>query len=259
VALLQAMEKNKTEQAKRAGIFFSFINIDFLVCIETGKIIKRLKLKEIIPKMFYLVKTPWWVRRIYDSYIWNMDVSEKILYLTFDDGPHPDVTPFVLQQLKQFNALATFFCIGKNVIGNPGIYQQVIKEGHAVGNHTFHHLNGWKTNNEIYLKDIAEATGVIESSLFRPPYGRITSFQAKNLELVMKRSKPKIIMWDVLSADFDRSCTPQQCLSNVILSAKPGSIIVFHDSEKAFPQLEYALPRVLSYFSQKGFEFRPIV
>ena len=214
--------------------------------------------------MFYFVKTPGWLKRIYDSYIWSMPVKDKMLYLTFDDGPHPEATPFVLNELRKYNASATFFCIGKNVVSHPGIYKQIIDEGHSIGNHTHNHLNGWKTNNVDYMKDIALASQEIDSDLFRPPYGRITSFQAKNLKPVMKGKDPKIIMWDVLSGDFDTECTPQQCLSpqqclaNVLFASVPGSIVVFHDSEKAFPKLQYTLPRTLKYFSEKGYLFKAI-
>ena len=208
--------------------------------------------------MFYFVKTPWWLKRIYDSYTWSIQSKEKTLYLTFDDGPHPEATPFVLKQLKQYNALATFFCIGKNVVAYPGIYKQILNEGHSTGNHTYNHLNGWKTSNDLYMKDIAVASKEINSNLFRPPYGRITSFQAKNLKAVMQGKNAKVIMWDVLSADFDIDCTPEQCLANVILPTVPGSIIVFHDSEKAFPKLQYALPRMLKYFSEKGYSFKSL-
>lgn len=208
--------------------------------------------------MFYFVKTPGWLKRIYHSYVWSIPVNDKILYLTFDDGPHPEATPFVLKQLKQANALATFFCIGKNVVAYPGIYKQIINEGHSVGNHTYNHLNGWKTSNDKYLKDIALASQEIDSDLFRPPYGRITSFQAKNLKPVIKGKEPKVIMWDVLSGDFDIACTAQQCLANVLLASVPGSIIVFHDSEKAFPKLEYTLPRMLNHFSEKGYLFKAL-
>jgi peptidoglycan/xylan/chitin deacetylase (PgdA/CDA1 family) len=187
-----------------------------------------------------------------------MPDHEKSVYLTFDDGPHPQATPFALKLLKQYNASATFFCIGKNVVAHPEIYNQIINQGHAVGNHTYNHLNGWKSNNEAYLKDIGLAAQHINSNLFRPPYGRITSFQAKNLKAVMKGSEPKVIMWDVLSGDFDMDITNEQCLSNVILNAVQGSIIVFHDSQKAWLKLEYALPRVLEYFSEKGYSFRSI-
>jgi peptidoglycan-N-acetylglucosamine deacetylase len=208
--------------------------------------------------MFYFVKTPGWLKRIYDSYIWSIPVNDKILYLTFDDGPHPEATPFVLTELRKHNALATFFCIGKNVVSYPGIYKQIINEGHSVGNHTYNHLNGWKTNNDDYLKDIALASHEIDTDLFRPPYGRITSFQAKNLKPVMKGKEPKVIMWDVLSGDFDTECTPQQCLANVVFASVSGSIIVFHDSEKAFPKLAYTLPRILNYFSEKGYLFKSL-
>ena len=208
--------------------------------------------------MFYFVKTPGWLKKIYDSYTWSISVKDKILYLTFDDGPHPEATPFVLKELKKYNVLATFFCIGKNVVAYPDIYKQIIQEGHSVGNHTYNHLNGWKTNNDDYLNDIALASNEIDSYLFRPPYGRITSFQAKNLKQAMKGKKPKVIMWDVLSGDFDTECTPQQCLANVIFASVPGSIIVFHDSEKAFPRLEYTLPKVLHYFSEKGYLFKAL-
>jgi peptidoglycan/xylan/chitin deacetylase (PgdA/CDA1 family) len=168
-----------------------------------------------------------------------MPNNEKTLYLTFDDGPHPEITLFVLKQLKQYNAFATFFCIGKNVVAYPEVYKQIISEGHTTGNHTYNHLNGWRSNNEVYMKDIALASRHIDSNLFRPPYGRITSFQAKNLRAAMPGKNAKVIMWDVLSADFDIICTPQQCLANVVLATVQGSIIVFHDSEKAYPRLEY--------------------
>jgi len=208
--------------------------------------------------MFYFVKTPGWLKKIYDSFIWSMPASDKTLYLTFDDGPHPEATLFVLKELKKYNVLATFFCIGKNVVAYPDIYKQIIREGHSVGNHTYNHLNGWKTNNDDYLNDIKLASNEIDSYLFRPPYGRITSFQAKNLKRVMKGKEPKVIMWDALSGDFDITCSPQQCLANVLFASVSGSIIVFHDSEKAFPRLEYALPRVLRYFSEKGYLFKSL-
>jgi peptidoglycan-N-acetylglucosamine deacetylase len=220
--------------------------------------IDELKKKERIWEKYYLVKTPLFLKKIYANYVWSIDTKEKILYLSFDDGPHPEITPFVLRELRKYDAEATFFCVGKNVVSYPEIYKQILDAGHSVGNHTFSHLNGWKTENETYLKDVLEASKVIDSKLFRPCYGRITEFQAKNLKPVMKGKEPKIIMWDVLSGDFDTRCSPQQCLSNVVFASVPGSIIVFHDSEKAFPRLEYSLPRMLAYFSEKGYIFRSI-
>lgn len=208
--------------------------------------------------MKYLVKTPWIVKKLWPSYTWAVETKEKIIYLSFDDGPHPVATPFVLDELKKYNAKATFFCIGKNVIAYPDIYKRVLEEDHAVGNHTQHHLNGWKSEDKVYLEDIAEASKYIDSRLFRPPYGRIKRFQAKNIQHAMKQADPKIIMWSVLSGDFDTALSKEKCLENVILNAEPGSIIIFHDSEKALPLLQYALPLFLSLFSKKGYRFQKI-
>lgn len=208
--------------------------------------------------MRYFIKTPWWLKKIYSSYIWNIDTKEKNLYLTFDDGPHPIATPFVLDQLKRYNAKATFFCIGKNVVAEPTIYRRIVDEGHAVGNHTYNHFNGWKTKDDVYLADVAEAGKFIDSILFRPPYGRITSFQAKNIKSALKKPAAKIIMWDVISGDFDDMLIGEQCLQNVILNAKEGSIIVLHDSQKAFSRLEIFLPSVLNFFEKKGYQFKKL-
>ena len=203
----------------------------------------------------YFVKTPWWLKKIYSSYTWSIRTKKKILYLTFDDGPHPEATPFVLNELKKYNALATFFCIGKNVIEHPAIYKRILDEGHTTGNHTQNHLNGWKTGNDLYMKDISEAAKYIDSGLFRPPYGRITSFQAKHLRSVMNGRNARVIMWDVLSADFDTTITSEKCMENVIFNAKPGSIVVFHDSRKAFEKIQYILPKILKFFAEKGYFF----
>lgn len=219
---------------------------------------KELLLREKRWEKYYLVKTPLLLKKIYSSYLWSINTKEKILYLTFDDGPHPEITPFILRELKRYDALSTFFCIGKNVVAYPDIYKQIIDGGHTIGNHTYNHLNGWKTDNDVYLKDIADASKIIDSPLFRPCYGKITNFQAKNLKPVMKGKEPTIVMWDVLSGDFDIDCTPEQCLANVVLSSVPGSIIVFHDSEKAFPKVAYTLPRILHYFSEKGYLFKSL-
>ncbi len=207
--------------------------------------------------MFYPVKTPGFIKKLYPNCVWMLPVKDKVLYITFDDGPNNEVTPFVLEKLKRFNASATFFCIGKNVRDNFEIYKQVISEGHKVGNHTFSHLNGWKTNDKKYIGDILEAKKVIDSDLFRPPYGRITRFQLNLLQ--GEALKLKTIMWDVLSGDFDTKITGENCYLNVIKNAVPGSIIVFHDSIKAEERLQFALPRVLQYFTEKGYRFDSIL
>lgn len=196
------------------------------------------------------------MQRLYPSCTWNLKGPGKKVYLSFDDGPHPQITPFVLDLLKQYGAKASFFCIGKNVKAYPEIYKRIIDEGHAVGNHTQHHLNGWKNNLENYLKDVEEAAGFINSRLFRPPYGKI-----KRQQISMLEKKPlnyKIVMWTVLSGDFDTGISKEKCLSNVLEKTSNGSIIVFHDSEKAFERMGYALPVVLNKLSENGYVFEKI-
>lgn len=202
----------------------------------------------------YLTKTPWWLRALYPSLIWRMPAGEKKLYLSFDDGPHPVATPFVLDQLAAYGAKASFFCIGKNVTAAPEIYQRILDEGHAVGNHTHNHLNGWKTADENYLADTRQAAACIQSDLFRPPYGRIKRSQIRQV----KKMGMKIIMWDVLSADFDTHLTPQASLSYVLYHSKPGSIILFHDSAKAWDRMSVALPAVLKHFTSEGYVFEKL-
>ena len=206
--------------------------------------------------MLYLVNTPWWIKKwVYPHYRWSMPGHEKKIYLSFDDGPHPEATTFVLDELKKFNALATFFCIGKNVAAWPSLYARILSEGHAAGNHTQHHLNGWKTNDKQYFDDIIAASKYIDSKLFRPPYGRITRFQAKQAADKMGFT---IVMWSVLSADFDTAITPQKCWINVKRATRNGSVVVFHDSEKAMERMKYALPQTLAYFSKQGFSFEKL-
>jgi peptidoglycan/xylan/chitin deacetylase (PgdA/CDA1 family) len=206
--------------------------------------------------MFYLVKSPWLLKKYYSRLIWHIPAREKVLYLSFDDGPHPVATPFVLDELKKYGAKACFFCIGKNVMEHPQIYKRILSEGHRVGNHTHDHLNGWKVSDQAYFDNIRQAARYIDSDLFRPPYGRISAFQAARLRAAP--SLYKIIMWDVLSADFDLSLSAEKCAENVVRHARPGSIIVFHDSEKAFDMLEGALPKVLLHFKELGYRFDPI-
>jgi peptidoglycan-N-acetylglucosamine deacetylase len=198
----------------------------------------------------YLVKTPRFMQSLFPNYTWNIKTDEKVLYLTFDDGPIPEVTPWVLEQLANYDAKATFFCVGDNVRKYPSVFQQVLDEGHSVGNHTYNHLSGWSTDNIPFFHNIRHCARVVNSGLFRPPYGRLTPSQTQFLT-----RHYRIVMWDVLSGDFDQSISKEDVFDNVILSAKRGSIIVFHDSLKAKERMQYALPRVLEHFSAKGYRF----
>ena len=203
--------------------------------------------------LFYLIKTPRIVRKIYRKSLWQGSKGSKILYLTFDDGPHPVITGQVLDMLRSFEAKASFFCIGDNVSKYPDMYQRIQSEGHAIGNHTFHHLNGWKTADEKYIQNVEKAAQVIDSHLFRPPYGKIRYSQKR--KLMKGKLNMKIVMWTILSGDFDKNISPEQCCRYVIRDSGPGSIIVFHDSEKAQDRMLYALPRVLEHFSKLGYRF----
>ena len=206
--------------------------------------------------MFYLVRTPWWLRRCFPGCIWEIAEQRPIVYLTFDDGPDPGVTPFVLDQLAHYDMHATFFCIGKNVEAHPEVYARILSEGHRTGNHTHHHLKGWKTDDDTYLADISRAARLIDSDLFRPPYGRIGSGQLRRLRHLSPVMRP--VMWSVLSGDFDPGISPARCIRNVLDHARPGSVITFHDSEKAFPVLREALPVILEDFRRKGWEGKGI-
>ena len=209
----------------------------------------------------YITKTPKSIQRIFSKYLWRFSSDKKEIYLTFDDGPTPEITHFVLEQLKKFEAKATFFLIGKNVTNHPELYQQILNENHTVGNHTNNHLNGFKTKTKEYLKNVLEAENVICNAnenpgikLFRPPYGRIKSKQAKEIQ----KLGYKIIMWSVLSADFDVTISKEKCLQNVLKNTQNGSIIVFHDSVKASEKLTYVLLKVLEFYTEKGFTFKAI-
>lgn len=207
----------------------------------------------------YSVRPPFLAKLFFSKAIWRMNKNEKSIYLTFDDGPIPEVTPWVLKILKEYNAKATFFCIGENIKNHPGIFQSIIDEGHSIGNHTHSHINGWKTSNEKYLKEVEECNQQIfkfsnfQIKLFRPPYGRMKCSQYSLLN-----SQFSIIMWDVLSGDFDHRTTPEKCLENVISKTRNGSIVVFHDSIKAKEKLYYALPEFLKHFKEKRFEFKAL-
>ena len=200
--------------------------------------------------------------RIFSNFTWRFISDKKHIHLTFDDGPTPEITNFVLSELKKHQAKATFFCIGKNIEEHPEIFKQVLSDGHSIGNHTHNHLNGWRTSTKNYIKNITNTENTfqqfnlstLQQKLFRPPYGKIKFSQTKELQ----KLGYKIIFWDVLSADFDQRITKEKCLENVLKNTKNGSIIVFHDSIKASEKLQYVLPKVLDFFSKKGYEFKKI-
>jgi len=207
-----------------------------------------------------MIQTPKFVTRLFPKQIWEYPNTKNTIYLTFDDGPIPQVSPWVLDQLKAHNAKATFFCIGDNVTKYPAIFNKVIAASHGIGNHTFSHYNGWKTSVKNYIKDIEKCAAVLEghlsgfSPLFRPPYGRITPKQAR----ILQAQGYSIVMWSVLSKDYDYNISRQQCLKNVITHIKPGSIVVFHDSLKAFKNLQYVLPKVLAHCTKMGWQCKAL-
>lgn len=219
---------------------------------------------------------PRFFQRLYPERVWAFSRKEDAIYLTFDDGPIPEVTPWVLDELKKHGAKATFFCIGENVQKHPEIFRRIIAEGHSVGNHTFNHLNGWQTEASEYIENVEKAGRQMmedgrqmtedgsrmidnskiknqqslinnQQSLFRPPYGKITSKQAK----ILQKKGFKIVMWDILSYDYDATVSEEKCLQNVLKNIKPGSVVVFHDSLKAEKNLRYVLPKILEVLNEK--------
>lgn len=209
-------------------------------------------------------KTPPIFRTLYPECLWKVDTRKKVLYLTFDDGPIPEVTPFVLDELKKYKAKATFFCIGKNIEASPAIFERIVREGHATGNHTYDHLNGWKYTNEKYFENIEKCNDVLREHLskytafrapflFRPPYGKLKLSQYQLI-----KTKYRVVMWDVLTFDFNLKTRKETVLKTALKYSGPGSLIVFHDSLKAKPKVEFALPEVLKHFSSKGFKFEKL-
>lgn len=214
-----------------------------------------------------LFRTPFFLPKIYPSLLWRVPTAKKEIFLTFDDGPVNGATEFVLEELKKVNAQATFFCIGDNVRKHPDVFEKVLREGHVIGNHTFNHLKGWSTSLERYLENIeaceaqivnhrSQNTNLIPPSprFFRPPYGRITFKQIKSL-----RKKYQIVMWDVLTHDYSKNISRQNCLNGSLRAARPGSIVVFHDSLKAERNLTHVLPRFLEHFASEGYKFKPLI
>lgn len=203
----------------------------------------------------YLTNSPFWLQMLYPSLVWRKpSAKEKTVYLTFDDGPTPTITEAVLEMLEKYNAKATFFLIGKNAEAHTILTKIINIKGHTIGNHTQNHLNGWEHKTDTYLQNIQAAEGVSSNTLFRPPYGRIKRNQIKAL----KNQGYTIVMWDVLSADFDTSLNAADCVKNVLGKVKNGSIVVFHDSEKAWPRLKDCLPEVLKVLHEKGFVFKAL-
>ncbi|OYX28361.1 MAG: polysaccharide deacetylase family protein [Flavobacteriales bacterium 32-35-8] len=210
------------------------------------------------------IKTPLVAKKMFPNFVWDIPTDDKTIYLTFDDGPTPEITNWVLSTLKSFNAKATFFCIGKNIEAHSDIFKNIINDGHSIGNHTYNHIKGWKTKAIDYLLEIEKTQAMMDSqmlnlsslnaNLFRPPYGQITPKQGK--ELI--KLGYKIIMWDVISFDWDKTVSEETCLDNVTTKSTNGSIIVFHDSIKASKNMQYALPKTLQYFSEKGYVFKAI-
>lgn len=204
------------------------------------------------------IKTNPIIKNIFSNYVWTIPNDEKKVFLTFDDGPTPEITEWVVAQLKKYNFKATFFCIGNNIAKHPELFNQLITEGHAIGNHTFNHVKGWNTPNKTYLKEVENCEEEIKkaslipipSKLFRPPYGKIKPSQSRKL----RKLGYKIIMWDVLSADYKQTITKEKCLENVVKNVESGSIIVFHDSIKAFTNLEFVLPKTLQFLSENGYQ-----
>ena len=214
--------------------------------------------------MSFWVKTNYVVKRIFPNYVWDIPNNENKVFLTFDDGPIPEITEWTLEQLKKYDAKATFFCIGNNIEKHPDIFNNIITQGHAIGNHTFNHLNGWKNSTEDYIENVKLCQSQITNpkshpsdselaqqilNLFRPPYGKIKPSQSR----ILRKLGYKIIMWDILSYDFDQTVTPEKCLDNVLKNVVKGSIIVFHDNVKAEQNLKYALPKTLAFLKEKGF------
>jgi len=220
----------------------------------------------------FFIKTPKLIHWLFPKRVWAFSRKEPTVYLTFDDGPIPGVTPWVLEQLRKYDARATFFCIGENITKHPKIAQQVLTEGHAIGNHSYHHKNGWKTSLKSYIEDVEKFNSEFKilnskfenpkSSIrnhqstipFRPPYGKMTSRQAK----AVLEKEHDIIMWDVLSCDYLEHISEEKCLDNVLNNIKKGSVVVFHDSLKAEKNLRYVLPKVLLHIQNKGWTSKAI-
>ena len=198
----------------------------------------------------YLVRPPYLLKTLYPKAIWRMDKDKPLIYLTFDDGPVPGITEWVLDLLKAKALKATFFCVGDNVRKHASLYARIVAEGHQTGNHTFNHLNGWNSHTADYLQNIGQCRAEVGTTLFRPPYGKMKNSQYRRVQ-----QQYTIVMWDVLSGDYDKDTSPEKCLANVVKHVRNGSVIVFHDSYKAQRNLQYALPLFIDWALRQGFSF----
>lgn len=196
------------------------------------------------------VQTPRFLHKLFPKLIWKENVTSKEIYLTFDDGPHPNITPKILNILAQYDAKACFFCVGENVQRYPDTFQSVLTAGHQVGNHTFNHMQGWKVPNDVYLENIEKCNKLVHSRFFRPPYGKIKPSQVKKL-----KENYNIVMWTVITHDYDSNYDSEVCLKKAIQKTRPGDVVVFHDSVKAEKNVLYVLPKFLEYFSGLGYRF----
>lgn len=195
------------------------------------------------------ISHPKLIRQIFKKIVWKSNTNEKIIYLTFDDCSNPEVLDFVLDILKKYEIKATFFCSGKYIVGT-NIISKIKSSGHNIGNHGYNHLNGWKSSNKKYINDIFECSKVIDSKLFRPPYGKLSLKQ-----YFILRKYFKIILWDVMSYDFDKNTSPKQCFDYVTKNATKGSIIVFHANSKAENNIITCLPDIIDFYVSKGYSF----
>jgi peptidoglycan/xylan/chitin deacetylase (PgdA/CDA1 family) len=193
---------------------------------------------------------PRFFTNLFPNVVWRMPSDNNKVYLTFDDGPTKNVTPWVLDKLKEYDAKATFFCLGKKVEMHPDIYQRILDEGHSVGNHSYSHLKGWETRTGQYVQDVDLAADLIKSDLFRPPYGRIKAVQFRVL-----KERYRVILWDVLSMDYSRWVTPKRCANIVLNNLHPGAIVVFHDSKKAEKNMKFGLEKLLEEVKNRGLQF----
>lgn len=200
--------------------------------------------------MKLLVRPPQLLRSFYKDSVWRMGKKDPVIYLTFDDGPIPELTPWVLDVLNEYQVKATFFCVGENITKNPEIFERIRAEGHQVGNHTFSHIKGWEVSTTAYQENIEKCQALTQTSLFRPPYGRIKKSQFKIIS-----KKYKIVFWDVLSYDYDGLMSPKKCLDNCLNYTRNGSIIVFHDNVKATQNLKFTLPHYIEHFLKLNYKF----